>query len=247
VAVCGITGETDPELRTLADHYAEMSLGALAPLADFFLSRGCRFLSMAGGISRDSIIKNYVPDMEAVKIMERLPDFQTDTILRAFADFLEKKGLRLVSVTDIVPEILVKPGYLGKHRPSPELLDDLILAFTFAKELGRLCIGQTAVVSDKIAVALEGADGTDATIKRGASLCLKPVAVAKVLKPDQDRRLDLPVIGPSTIELLIDAKAGALALDAKGLIVLEEERCISLADDAGLSVVAWDDAPERSK
>jgi DUF1009 family protein len=245
--VVGISGETDEELKRLSDHYEEISLGSLVPLADFFLQRNCTTVAMAGGVSRDNIVKNYRPDAEAVKIMEKLPNFHTDTILRAFGDWLENRGLTLVGITDIVPDILVKPGFLGKTRPDPDLLEDLQLAFRFAKELGRLDIGQTVVVSDKIAVALEGADGTDATIKRGASLCLKPVAVAKVLKPNQDRRLDLPVIGPSTLELLRDVGAGGLALDAAGLIVLEEETCVKIADDNKITLVAWNEPPDAKK
>ena len=242
--VAGISGESDPELQSLSDAYAEIPLGSLAPLADFFLSRGCGTVAMAGGITRENIINNYNPDGEAVRIMEALPNFHTDTILRAFGLWLENRGLRLVGIADLVPEILVRPGYLGKHRPSPELLEDLALAFKYARELGRLDIGQTVVVSDKIAVALEGADGTDATIRRGASLCLKPVAVAKVLKPVQDARLDLPVVGPSTLELLREVGAGGLALDASGLILLEEEACARMADEAGIVLVAWKDPPE---
>ena len=101
------------------------------------------------------------------------------------------------------------------------------------------------VCCDKICVALEGADGTDATIRRGASLCSKPVSVAKVLKPNQDTRLDLPVIGPPTIKLLAEVKAGALFLDAKRLIILDEEDCRKLADDAGIALLAWLDAPTK--
>ncbi|MDR2459927.1 MAG: UDP-2,3-diacylglucosamine diphosphatase LpxI [Deltaproteobacteria bacterium] len=244
VLVVGISGETDPELKELADYYEEVSLGQLKPLANFFLSHGCHTVSMAGSISRQNILSNYKPDEAAVQLMESLPNFLTDTILRSVAQWLEREGLKLVSVTDIVPELLVKPGQLGIHSPSNEILEDLILAFNLARELGRLDVGQTVVVCDKIAVALEGAEGTDETIRRGASLCSKPISVAKVLKPIQDTRFDLPVIGPSTIELLVEVAAGALVLDAKGLIVLEEERCISLANDAHIALLAWTEAPE---
>ncbi|MDR1313865.1 MAG: UDP-2,3-diacylglucosamine diphosphatase LpxI [Deltaproteobacteria bacterium] len=243
LAVAAIKGEASPELEGLADRYAEIPLGQLAPMADFFAGAGVTDVCMAGGVSRESIIRGYSPDGEAVKLMEGLDSFQTDSILRAAAGWLEARGLRLLSVTDLVPEILVKPGLRGAAAPSPELAEDLAFAFRIARELGRLDVGQTAVACDKIAVALEGADGTDATIRRGASLCSKPVAVAKVLKPSQDTRLDLPVVGPPTIRLLADVKAGGLALDARGLILLDEEECVRLADAAGIVLVAWLDPP----
>jgi DUF1009 family protein len=238
LSVIGFCGETDPELKLLSDHYLEIPLGQLQPLADFFLKHGVKKISMAGGLSRENIINSYLPDEAAIKLMESLSDFQTDNILRAVAGWLEEKGLNLVSVVDLIPEILVKPGLLTKTVPSPELLEDLNMAFRLAKELGRLDVGQTVVVSEKIAVALEGADGTNATIRRGASLCKKPIAVAKVVKPTQDFRLDLPVIGPETIEVLIECQAGGLILDSTGLIMLEQEKCLLLADQATLVILA---------
>ncbi|MDR1042238.1 MAG: UDP-2,3-diacylglucosamine diphosphatase LpxI [Deltaproteobacteria bacterium] len=243
LAVAAIAGEASAELRNLADRYTELSLGELAPMAGFFLDAGVTDVCMAGGVSRETIIRNYRPDEEAVRLLEGLASFQTDTILRAVAGWLEVRGLRLVAVTDLVPEILVRPGRLGATEPSGELMADLAFAFRIARELGRLDVGQTAVACDKIAVALEGADGTDATIRRGAALCSKPVAVAKVLKPSQDTRLDLPVVGPPTIRLLAEVGAGGLVLDARGLILLDEEECVRLADAAGLALLAWLDPP----
>jgi DUF1009 family protein len=247
LAICGLEGETGAGLRALADHYAEFPLGRLRPMAEFFLRLGVSSVSMAGGVSRESVLERYDPDEDAQDLMEGLPDYQTDTILRAFGRYLENKGLPLVSVTDLAPQLLVKPGRLGSVEPGPALLEDLSLAFRVARELGRLDVGQTVVVSDLIAVALEGADGTDATIRRGAALSKRPIAVAKVMKPTQDFRLDLPVVGPPTLELLAGLNCAGLALDARGLIMLERERCVSIADKAGMALLAWLEPPATAR
>jgi DUF1009 family protein len=239
LAVIGLAGETDPGVYELADSHAELNLGQIGAMGRFLVRSGAESLCLIGGISRESVIGYYDPDQEAIRIMESLDNFQTDSILRAVAGYLESLGPRVVSVASLVPELLVKPGRLGGPDPGPELIKELKLAFFLAKELGRLDCGQTAVVSDRIAVALEGADGTDATIRRGAALCQKPVAVAKAVKPNQDRRLDLPVIGPETVSVLIEVKAAGLALDASGLIMLEPEKCLEMAGGAGLSVLAF--------
>jgi DUF1009 family protein len=239
LVVVGLAGETDPVISTISDYYLETPLGQLGKMANFFLDHKVERVCLAGGVSRENIISSYQPDQEAVKVMEKLTSFQTDTILRAVADYLEELGLKLVSVADIIPEILIHPGLLTQKAPDDEQLEDLKLAFRLAKELGRLDCGQTVVVSDKIAIALEGADGTDATIRRGAALCRKPISVAKVVKPRQDTRLDLPVIGPTTIATLVECRAGALALDAGGLIMLEGDKCLQMANQAGMVIVAW--------
>jgi DUF1009 family protein len=239
LAVIGLAGETDPGVYELADHFMETGLGQIGAMGRFLTERGVGRLCIVGGVSRRSVVESYLPDEEAVRIMESLENYQTDTILRAVAAYLESLGPKVVSVASLVPELLVKEGQLGGKAPGAGLMAELRLAFFLAKELGRLDCGQTAVVSDRIAVALEGADGTDATIRRGAALCRKPVAVAKAVKPGQDLRLDLPVIGPETISVLAECGAAGLALDATGLIMLEPEKCLAMADAAGLAVLGF--------
>jgi DUF1009 family protein len=243
LAIVGLWGETAPELEALADYFTLLSLGELASVKAFFKECGAEELCLAGGISRESVLFNFKPDRDALDLLATLPSFQTDQLLRAVAAYLEKDGLRLVSALDIAPEISVRPGLLTPREPGEELLADLNLAFRVAKELGRLDVGQTAVVSEKITVALEGADGTDATISRGAALSSKPIAVAKVVKPTQDRRFDLPLVGPLTIELLLKVKAGGLILDSGGLILLDEEKCVEMAGAGGLVIVAASQSP----
>ncbi|MDR3135361.1 MAG: UDP-2,3-diacylglucosamine diphosphatase LpxI [Deltaproteobacteria bacterium] len=239
LAVVGLAGETDPRVRELADYYLEVNLGQLGAMGRFLAGHGVGSLCVVGGVSRESVVNSYDPDEEAIRVMETLDNFQTDNILRALAVYVESLGPKVVSVASLVPELLVKPGQLTAKAPGEELLTELRLAFYLARELGRLDCGQTVVVSDRLAVALEGADGTDATIRRGAALCHKPVAVAKAVKPNQDFRLDLPVIGPGTISVLAEVKAGGLALDATGLIMLEPEKCLEMADKAGLAIMAF--------
>jgi DUF1009 family protein len=245
LVVLGLTGETDPGVYKLADHHLETNLGQIGAMGRFLVEHDVGELCIVGGVSRQSVVDSYVPDEAAVMIMESLENFQTDTILRAMAAYLESLGPHIVSVAALVPELLVKPGRLGAKEPDPELLRELKLAFYLARELGRLDCGQTVVVSDRIAVALEGADGTDATIRRGAALCRKSVAVAKAVKPNQDFRLDLPVIGPGTLSVLIEVKAAGLALDATGLIMLEPEKCLEMADQAGLVVLGFGEEAEE--
>jgi DUF1009 family protein len=239
LAVVGLVGETEPEVYALADRWLETNLGQVGAMGRFLVESGVGRLCVVGGVSRESVVNSYDPDAEAIRIMESLDNFQTDTILRALAGYVESLGPKIVSVATLVPELLVRPGVLTAKGPDAGLLAELRLAFFLARELGRLDCGQTVVVSDRLAVALEGADGTDATILRGASLCRKGVAVAKAVKPNQDFRLDLPVIGPGTVSVLIKAKAAGLALDATGLIMLEPGECVRMADGAGLVMVAF--------
>lgn len=244
LVAAGIVGEADPSLENLADSFTWNKLGQLRELIQFFNEAGATELVMIGGISRDNIIFNYEPDEMALEVMESLSDFHTDKILRAVTTRLEREGLKLRAVTDILPELLTSPGLLTVKAPDEEMMADLKVAWHIAKELGRLDVGQLAVVSDRITVAVEAAEGTDEAVRRGAALASKPVAVAKVVKPMQDLRLDPPVIGPDTIKVMAEAGVGALAIDASHLLIINREETVRLADAAGMSIVAWPEADE---
>ncbi|MDR1921802.1 MAG: UDP-2,3-diacylglucosamine diphosphatase LpxI [Candidatus Adiutrix sp.] len=241
LAVAALAGEAAPEIRGLADYFVSVKLGQMRVMIDFFLGAGVRDVVMIGGISRETIILNYEPDEVALEITAGLTDFHTDKILKAVCARLESEGLHLRSAADLLPELLPPPGLLTRKSPDAEMTADLKVAWRIAKELGRLDVGQCAVVSDRITLAVEAAEGTDATVARGGALARKPVAVAKVVKPMQDLRLDPPVIGPDTIRAMAAANVGAVAVDASKVLVVNLDETIRLADEAGLALVAWTD------
>ncbi len=239
--VVGIEGEADPRLEALAGRFVSLKLGQLRLTIEFFQAAGVRDFLMIGGIERETILFNYEPDALFLAMLDTLADFHTDRLLKAVAARMEEAGLRLGSVAELLPELLTPSGVLTRKKPDEELTADLKVAWRIAKELGRLDLGQTAVVSDRITLAAEAAEGTDAAVARGASLAQKPVAVAKVVKPTQDVRLDPPVIGPETIRVMARAKVGALAVEAGRVLIVNPSETIRLADDADLALVAWTD------
>lgn len=243
LVAAGIEGEASPELGGLVDRFQVFKLGQVKPLLDYLLEAGVRDVVMIGGISRETLVLNYEPDETALEVLESLEDFHTDRILRAAAGLLEANGLTLRSVTELLPELLTPPGLLTRKEPDEDLTADLRIAWRIAKELGRLDVGQCAVVSGRITMAAEAAEGTDAAVLRGAALAGegRPVAVAKVVKPTQDPRLDPPVIGPDTIRTMAKAGVSALAVDAGQTLIINLEETVRLADEAGLVLAAWTD------
>jgi DUF1009 family protein len=242
LAVAAFEGEAEPCLRELAADFIWLKLGRLAEMADFFRAAGAVDLVMIGGLSRENILFNYDPDEAAAALMATLDDFHTDKILRAVCRWLEERGFRVRAAAELLPELLTPPGLLTRTAPGEDLTADLKVAWRMAKELGKLDIGQCAVVSDRITLAVEAAEGTDAAVRRGAGLAGKPVAVAKVVKPTQDPRLDPPVIGPDTIRgMTATGKVGALVVDAGQVLIIDRAETIRLADEAGLALLAWAD------
>jgi DUF1009 family protein len=106
-----------------------------------------------------------------------------------------------------------------------------------AKEVGRLGIGQCIVVKRKVVLAVEAMEGTDETIRRGGRLAHGGAVIVKVSKPGQDRRFDLPAVGPGTIKIMAEVGATVIAVEARSSLLLDREELLRDADRAGIAVV----------
>jgi UDP-2,3-diacylglucosamine hydrolase len=168
----------------------------------------------------------------------------TRGILREFAS----EGLINYSALDLCPELLVREGILTRRRPSASQWNDIRYGWELARKMGELDVGQSVMVKDRAVLAVEAIEGTDEAIRRAGVLC--PVggfAVVKVAKPQQDRRFDVPTVGPLTIETMKQAGGGLLAIEAGRTIILDEARTLELADRYGIVIASCDEAALQAK
>jgi DUF1009 family protein len=191
---------------------------------------------MAGGISRGRLFREFRPDWRALSVIRRAGAGQDDRLLRAVADEMEAEGITIAPSTLFLNDLLATPGSLSRRHPTPEEIADINLGVQAARELGRLDIGQCAVVRRQVVVALETIEGTDATIRRGGVLAGPGVVVVKVSKPDQDLRFDVPAVGLDTIATLQEVKAAVLAVEAGKTLIFDRPEMLKVADQAGIAV-----------
>jgi len=116
--------------------------------------------------------------------------------------------------------------------------DDVDLAWSVAKEIARLDIGQTIIVKNGTVLAVEAFEGTNDAIKRGGALAREGAVMIKVAKPKQDMRFDVPVIGVETVKIAADAKLRVIAVEAGKTLLLEREKVVEQAQRAKISIVA---------
>jgi DUF1009 family protein len=172
-----------------------------------------------------------------------------DRLLSGVAGLLEEGGLRVIGVDEVAPEILVPLGVLGRYQPSARDRADISRALKVIAALGPYDVGQAAVVANDNVLALEAAEGTDNMLARIAELrrlqrVTTPVGVGvlvKAPKPGQDRRFDLPAIGPRTVENVAKAGLAGLAVAAGSAIVAEIAEVIAAADRAKIFLVGIDE------
>ncbi len=239
IAVAHI-GETQPDITQLSDVVRWVNVGELQRIIELFKAAGVEQAVMAGGISRARLRGNFAPDGRALMMLARLPRFSDDAVLRGVATELESEGIKVIDPVPMLKGILAEPGLLAGPQPSPAQMQDLRLAFEIARALGAFDVGQTVAVRDGIVAAVEAAEGTDATLQRGASLCGPGLVVAKAAKPSQDLRFDRPAVGPDTIDLLRDIKAAVLGVEAGTAMLLQRESTLDRARACGISVYGYE-------
>jgi DUF1009 family protein len=253
VVVAAIKEETDPEmnLRAAADpgirvHW--LSLGELSRLIETFHQEGISQAVMAGQVKHKQIFASIRPDWRLAKLLLSLRTRNTDMLLSAVAKVLADEGIELVSSTTYLEPLLARPGVLTSRTPNEQEQLDISYGRNLGRAIAGYDIGQTVVVASQACVAIEAMEGTDAAIERAgglmkslegdASTLDRSLTVVKVAKPKQDMRFDVPVIGVRTIEVMIEARATCLALDADKTLIFDLDKVLSKANDCGIAIVA---------
>lgn len=230
-------GETEERLGEIADEVTWVYVGQLGKIIAVFKRAQVAEAVMAGGIRKVRLLSHFRPDLRGVRFLARMKSREDDVLLRGIAEELAADGIRILESTLCLPQIICPEGVLTKHQPDEEQWEDVRFGFRTAKEIGRLGIGQTVVVKQRVVVAVEAVEGTDATIQRGGSLAKAGCVVVKVSKPQQDLRFDMPAVGVDTVAQLQEVGAAVLALEAGKTVLLDRESLLEQADRCGLAVV----------
>lgn len=249
VAVVAVAhrGETDPALEHAVAEITWVEPGELGKVIETLQRAGVRRAVMVGGIRKPRLFRELKPDARALAVLARVGSFKDDLVLRGVAAELEAEGIAVIAPTAFLGDILPAPGRLAGPEPSPAQWEDVQLGFHAAKTIGRFDIGQSVVVKGGAVLAVEGIEGTDATIRRGGELGGEGIVVVKVCKPTQDTRFDLPAVGPETIRTLAAVGGSVLAVEAGRTLLLDRAATAAAADEAGIALVAAEDRREGGR
>ena len=239
MVVAAIREETSPEIERQARIVRWLGVGQLGHLIEFFREQGVTHAVLAGQVKHVQIFGPALPDWRMLKLLMRLPRKNTNSLIGAVVAELEREGIQVVDSTLFVPELLAPEGVLTARAPSSAEMEDLRYGLEIAREIARLDLGQTIAVKDRAVVAIEAMEGTDATIRRAASLLRgRPFVVVKVARPHQDMRFDVPVIGAPTIQTMIECRATALAITARKTLLMDRSELLALANRHGIALLA---------
>ncbi|MBI5630371.1 MAG: UDP-2,3-diacylglucosamine diphosphatase LpxI [Elusimicrobia bacterium] len=241
VVALGIPGVTDKALEELVGEIHYFKLGQIDKPIQTLKTAGAQKAVMAGKIQHVSLFGGLLPDMRAAKLLARIPDKRTDTILKAVADEFAKDGIALLSSAAYLSHLLVPEGPLTSRKPNPLEEADIRLGWKAAKALAGFDIGQTVVVQGGAVVAVEAMEGTDACVERASALARSfgkdpRLTVVKVAKPKQDLRFDIPIVGLDSLKTFAKANVSALALEAGSTLIFDKERFLEEAGGLKLAI-----------
>jgi UDP-2,3-diacylglucosamine hydrolase len=238
--VLAFEGSADPAVVQGVPH-AWIRLGAAGEGLRILRANGVAELVMAGGVKRPSVLQ-LRPDWRTAKFFARIGyrALGDDGLMKAVIHELEQvEGFRVVGLDTILGTSLAPEGPIGRNAPDEQARQDIAHGFRIVRALGALDIGQAVVVQQGLVLGVEAIEGTDALIARCAALKRDgPGGVlVKGMKPGQERRVDLPTIGPRTVTSAAAAGLRGVAVEAASSILVDRAAIAAAADHAGLFVV----------
>ena len=243
VFIVALRGYADP--ATVAPYPHEtVRLAAAGEILALLRRHNCRDLVLVGPVRRPSLL-DLRPDAEGARILARIGRAALggdDGFLAAVVRVLNEEGFRVLGAHEILTDAVGPPGVLGQVAPDAAAMADLDRAATVVRALGAVDVGQGCVVQQGIVLAVEAIEGTDAMLARAATLARPgPGGVLlKMVKPGQDRRADLPTIGPATLRAAAAAGLRGVAFEAGGTLLTDRAGCIAAADELGLFLIGVD-------
>lgn len=246
--VLAFKGQADPDVIGEAPQ-AWVRLGAVEEAIGRLRAERCEELVLAGPVQRPSLAE-LRPDRRAARFLARgLLSKGDNGLLGAVVRTLEEEeGFRVVGADSILADLRAGAGPLGRHTPAPDDEADIARGVDAVHEIGVLDIGQAAVIRQGVVLGVEAEDGTGALLQRcGALECgTRSGVLVKLPKPGQEKRADLPTIGPDTVADAAAAGLAGIAVAAGATLVIDPDRVAADADAAGLFVVGIKPGDYRS-
>ena len=245
VYICGIEGTADPKIEQYPHSWIKWV--QLDKVFKQFRKAGVEELVIIGGAKRPKL-SNIAIDFGLIRNLPFLLSLTMggdDEILSSIVGFVESKGFRIKGAHQVAPELTAGSGCMTRKQPNKTDLQDIEKGIETVLKLGTMDIGQGAVVARGYVLCVEAAEGTDQMLKRaealrqwGSKWLGKRFGVlVKLPKPHQELRIDMPAIGPRTVELAAKAGLNGIAVEAGKVLISEREATLAEADRRGLFIL----------
>ncbi|MEQ9325682.1 MAG: UDP-2,3-diacylglucosamine diphosphatase LpxI [Rhodospirillales bacterium] len=217
-------------------------MGAAGRIIDFFREAGVDELVMAGPVRRPSLAE-IRPDGWGARFLFRsgAAMLGDDGLLSAISKELEKEGFRVIGADELLGDALAGEGLIAGEEPDSAARADITRGIGVLAAIAPVDVGQAVVVQSGLVLGVEAVEGTDELIRRTAGLRRDgpPPVLVKAPKPQQDRRLDLPTVGATTVRALVAHGFAGLAIEAGGVMLMERDEVMREIEQNGMFLYAF--------
>ncbi|PZQ45062.1 MAG: DUF1009 domain-containing protein [Micavibrio aeruginosavorus] len=235
----GFENQTDPRILEGRAHMMTR-IGAAGSIIKILKDKSYQDLVLIGSIRRPHL-SEMRPDLYTAAFFAKLGlrALGDDNLLKAVHGALAQEGFTLHGIHELMQDLLMPEGILGRAKPSKAHQADIDAGFGIAKAIGALDIGQSIVIQDGIVLGVEGVEGTDELIRRCAEYrrTRDGGILVKTCKPEQDRKIDMPTIGPQTIALCASLGYSGVAVEAASALMVDMQQSIQMADESKLFLI----------
>lgn len=238
VVVAAIKEEAAPGIEALAFKCEWISLGELSKLIDLCHREGITEIMMAGQVKHAKIFSSIKPDWRLFKLLAALDYKNTDALIGAVAKVLSDEGIQLVDSTRLLKHLLAAEGVLTRRKPNKDEQGFIRYGREIAHTLATLDLGQSVAIANRACVAIEAMEGTDAMLRRAASLVEgSPITLVKSASRRRHLLFDVPVVGTETVAVMRETNTTALAIDAGRTLLLDRDELVGMANAAKITIV----------
>ena len=219
-------------------NYNSFNIGEIGEITKYLLINDIKEVVMLGKVEKSILFQEMKLDYFGERLMEKLPDKKDETLLFGVISFLRLNKIKVLPQNHLLGDMMFKERCYTKNVPSQGDKKTIQIGIEAAKALSEIDAGQTVVCKESSVVALEGIEGTDKTIERAGEYAGEECIIIKMARPQQDMRVDVPVIGLHTVKTAIKNGFKGIVAQAKRMIFLNQKECIELANKNNIFIIA---------
>lgn len=238
VVAISLSADNCKQLKKYCTKVYSIAPGEVLKIEKILKDEQIKQLTFLGKVHKGLLLKRPKLDSKAIELLKSAARLNDDKIMLGLVEELEKIGVTVLDQTIFIKNLMIPAGVLGKNNPTKEQMDDVNYGYWLAKEMGKLDVGQSVVIKDRMIMAVEAIEGTDRCIQRGSRLAKKNAVIVKVAKPSQDKRFDIPTVGLRTLQTMKKFGASLLAVEANETIIVDQEKVVKFADKNDIVIMA---------
>lgn len=243
--IFGLSGAADPRIEQYPHNW--INFGHIGRILNVAKEKNCTDLVIVGAVRRPEW-KDLRIDLGAFLNLPSLFGWTVggdNSVLTGIIHFFESKGFKVFGAHEIAPGLIAGETFATRKKPGKVDTGDIAVGLQVIGALGALDVGQAAVVAHGYVLAVEAAEGTDRMLERCKDLNKwgkagsrkRSGVLVKCAKPGQERRIDLPTVGPETVRRAAKAGLAGIAIAANDVLIVERDEFIRLANQEGLFVI----------